>query len=125
MNYKLKFWDDLFTSLIEIHLVNGNHFDGLTVDKGSLGKMSFERLDLDGENGDLFLRYTFEALNGDKVVYVVRTPLDGSGLRIELSQIVDDEGVVRLLDKPSDDNENIMSNCFDLAVKAMKDIWYE
>lgn len=125
MHYKLTFWDDLFTKLIDIHLVNGNHFDDLTVDKGHLGKMSFERLDLSGENGDLFLRYTFEALNGDKVVYVVRTPLNGSGPRIELEKLIDDEGVVRLVNKPSQDNECIMSNCFDLAVKAMKDIWYE
>lgn len=125
MHYKLDFWDSLFVALIDIHLVNGNHFDGLTVDQGSLGKMSFERLDLDEENGDLFLRYTFEAHNGGKVMYVVRTPLNGSGFRIELQPIVDDEGVVRLLDKPSQDNEQIMSTCFDLAVKAMKDIWYE
>lgn len=124
MHYKLKFWDDLFTSLIEIHLVNGNHFDDLTVDKGPLGKMSFERLDLSGDNGDLFLRYTFDALNGDKVVYVVRTPSTG-GMKIELDKIIDADGVVRLLDKPNEDNECIMSNCFDLAVKAMKDIWYE
>lgn len=124
MNYKLKFWDDLFTSLINIHLINGNHFDDITVDKGYLGKLTLERLDHSDDNGDLFLRYTFESINHDKVVYVVRTPSTG-GMKIELNQIIDAEGVVRLLDKPSEDNENIMSNCFDVAVKAIKDIWYE
>lgn len=124
MHYKLKFWDELFTSLIEIHLVNGNHFDDITVDKGPEGKMSFERLDLSGDNGDLFLRYTFTALNDNKVVYVVRTPFTG-GTKIELDQVIDADGVVRLLDNPSEDNENIMSNCFDVAVKVIKDIWYE
>lgn len=123
MNYKLNYWNDLFIALIDIHLVNGNHFDSEIINCEP-GSLMLERLDYSSENPIDFLRYTFECGGGGKVVYAVNNKV-GGGTVTTLNQVIDHRGVIQQLDIPNVDAQLIMEDCFEFAVKVMKNIWFD
>jgi len=124
MNYRLRYWHELFEGLINIHLINGNHFD--SVIHNGLGKeaITLERLDYDRDNETDFLRYTFEDSVGNKVVYSVDNKPEG-GLDIKLVRVVGANDEVLQLDTPNHYAQRTMNDCYMAAVKLMNTFWYD
>lgn len=124
MNYKLGFYDELFKTLINIHLVNGNDFDGFKyVDIGTGAFIQLERLDYEDSTSSIFLRYTFKSPEGGSVSYCVNNNKSG-GLDICISLVRDTDDYIHLLSEPNPRAEQIMLQCYLFAVKQMATIWY-
>lgn len=124
MNYKLRFWDDLFKALIDIHLTNGNKFDGFMHLCENDAFVQLERLDYEAASPWPFLRYTFKSPEGGSVSYSVNNKQGGSGLDICISLVRDTDDYIHLLSEPNPRAEQIMLQCYLFAVKQMATIWY-
>lgn len=124
LNFRQQYWDDLFKGLIDIHLVNGNHFDDFIQHSEGQSYLKLERLDYSADSTIPFLRYTFCAIGGETVVYAVNNKT-GGGLEKIIVRVAKANGEVMLLEGPNPEVESIMRECYLFAVKAMDTIWYE
>ena len=124
MNYRLRYWDELFKGLIDWHLVNGNDFSGFISYYTEKAYFQLERLDRTSESKIPFLLYTFVSEKGLRVVYAVNNKPSGSGITTVLVSVSDANGVVQLLDGHNLLAEEIMRECYLFAVKAMDTHWY-
>ncbi|ABY62900.1 hypothetical protein ST201phi2-1p067 [Pseudomonas phage 201phi2-1] len=123
MNYKLRFWHELFQNLIGVHLVNGCHFDGFLIKGEGNSFMQLERLDYSATSPEPFLRYTFKSPEGGDIIYSVNNKPDG-GMETVVDRVRDANGVIQLLDGPNLIAEEVMQDVYLHAVKLMATIWY-
>lgn len=123
MNYKINFWNELFQALIDIHLVNGNDFDGFYYLGDNDAFVQLERLDYSATTPYPFLRYTFKSPEGGDVMFSVNNK-EGGGMETVLDRVRDQSGIVQQLDIPNEQAEQILQQCYLFAVKEMSTIWY-
>lgn len=123
MNYKINFWNELFQALIDIHLVNGNDFDGFYYLGANDSFIQLERLDYSATSPYPFLRYTFKSPEGGDVMLSVNNK-EGGGMETILDRVRDSNGVIQQLDKPNELAEKILHQCYLFAVGEMSTIWY-
>lgn len=123
MNYKINFWNELFQALIDIHLVNGNDFDGFYYLGANDSFIQLERPDYSATTPYPFLRYTFKSPEGGDVMLSVNNK-EGGGMVTILDRVRDQSGVVQQLYKPNEQAEQILQQCYLFAVKEMSTIWY-
>lgn len=123
MNYKINFWNELFQALIDIHLINGNDFDGFYYIADKDAFIQLERLDYSATTPYPFLRYTFKSPEGGDVMFSVNNK-EGGGMETVLDRVRDQAGVVQQLNIPNELAEQILQECYLFAVKQMATIWY-
>lgn len=123
MNYKINFWNELFQALIDIHLINGNDFDGFYHLGTNDSFVQLERLDYSATTPYPFLRYTFKSPEGGDVMFSVNNK-EGGGMETVLDRVRDKSGYVQQLNIPNEQAEEILQQCYLFAVKEMSTIWY-
>lgn len=123
MNYKINFWNELFQALIDIHLINGNDFDGFYHLGANDSFVQLERLDYSATTPYPFLRYTFKSPEGGDVMFSVNNK-EGGGMETVLDRVRDKSGYVQQLNIPNEQAEEILQQCYLFAVKEMSTIWY-
>lgn len=123
MNYKFRYWDELFKRMIQIHLDNGNDWDGFHYKYEKHAYIEMARLDFESTFRYPYLKYTFSTPDGNAVIYTVNNKSTG-GLETEIRGVHSVGGTVYDLTEPSEDAEEILKECYLFAVKQMSTIWY-
>lgn len=123
MNYRLRYWHELFENLIKMHMVEGNHFDFEYGDcMGSWVKC--KRMDYLSNTPGPFLKYEFH-FEGTSVVYSVDNQPEG-GTKLTLVSIAEKGGYLRVIDASRDpENERIMRDAYLFAVKMFDSFWFD
>lgn len=125
MNYRLRYWHELFEALIELHMVNGNEFNR-EINDGKGNWVKTKRTDHDSDTPWPLLRYEIH-YRDTTITYSVDNQPEG-GTKTTLVSIAEYGGRVRMIDDSTvrdEINERIMRDAYIFAVGMFNEFWFD